>query len=402
MASIVMMSKFKIANSKYTDSRASKASYSHYVDYMDREDAKQALDVERDSTRSEYNTMNWGYSTLEYLGDADKTNNTFTKDSYALNAVQVNQMKKDFDLAQQGESPLWQTVFSFDNEFLVKEGYLSRDGKLNDVPLKDATRKAMDIFIKDMNFNDTVSWVGAVHYNTDNIHIHVALVEQETSRDVFTSGKYKGERIAKPSRSVLRKMKSTFANQLVDRTHELTRASEIARLKIREPFKRLSVKRRLDTKREIKQLLKLLPEDRRKWKYNMNALKEVRPIIDGIVEKILDKKFSKELEELKRLYKDETMFREELYGKSKHTNYYENQMQTFKAALGNALLYKLKQEYPKHPKDNVRKQGREINSSYMVPSRFLEEVKYHLRATRQDYLNRQKHRELEYESGLDR
>lgn len=345
--SIVMMSKFRSPRStRNTKSGKAKIQYNGFVDYMDRQDAKEALEVQRDVTHAEYQPDWTGESTVQYLGNPYKTNNTFNDKSYSLNVREVREIKDAFDIAQGNMSPLWQTVFSFDNNFLKSQGHLSEDGILNDVPLKDAARRSMSRFIKEMEFNETVEWVGALHYNTDNIHIHIALVEKESSREIILGGEYDGERKAKVPAKVLKHVKSDFVNTLVDRTQELTQATHIARNKIRQPMEQLKLRSEIEVRKELGELIYRLPENRTLWKYNMNALNNVRPLIDRVTAKLTKKYFMPEFQMLKNYYLEEKAFRESIYGKGKE-DYFENQMSVFKASLGNALLKELKNEFPK-------------------------------------------------------
>ena len=396
---IVMMSKFKTPNAKQPSASGWQViNYDKYVNYMDRQDAKEISEYDLEKHTNSRETHWSGNKTLTYLGDPQKTNNTFTKGTPSLSMADIESMKDYFARAQENGSPLWQTVFSFDNAFLKQQGYLSEDGKLNDVPIKHATENAMTVFMEEMGFNDTARWVGAIHYNTDNIHVHVALVEAESSREIIETGKYKGQRKAKAPKGTFKKTRSTFTNTLVDRSQELTRASNLARNQIREPFKQLKLKRQVSVRGQIKELVRQLPDDRRLWRYNMNAMAPFREQIDAITERLVDQKYAAALSELKLLYRQEESFRKRLYGGT--NNYAEKQLSTLKASLGNVLLTNLKKEFPKY-NPSVKGHGYYHPQKILVKSKLISDLKYSLRETKQDFLNKEKHRQLEYQQGLD-
>ena len=59
------------------------------------------------------------------------------------------------------------------------------DGLLDEKSIKDATRQSMSECFKRENLKDTGYWVGEIHYNTDNIHVHVASTETKNTRPMM-------------------------------------------------------------------------------------------------------------------------------------------------------------------------------------------------------------------------
>lgn len=74
-------------------------------------------------------------------------------------------------------------------------------------------------------------WSGAIHYNTDNIHVHVAFVEPEPTRELMM---YKGtlQRRGKLKYSNIERAKSRIANSISDRTLDFQKIDELVRQKI--------------------------------------------------------------------------------------------------------------------------------------------------------------------------
>lgn len=112
-------------------------------------------------------------------------------------------------------SIMWQPIISFDNNFLKEmKVYDPTTGYLDEAGLRKASHKMMNYLEKREGLNP-IYWTAAIHRNTDNIHIHYALVEQANSRKLQ---KYKGieEPRGKFKQSTLDGMKSTFANSFLE------------------------------------------------------------------------------------------------------------------------------------------------------------------------------------------
>lgn len=390
---IILKSHFKIHTDHVTrNGYLQPLSYAYYIDYMERDDAKmeRELDVGLEENKARYQS---GERTLNYMGDPLKTNNVFNQHTVAMNDSQIAHIKDVFNKAQMNQSPLWQTVFSFDNEFLKRQGFLSESGVLHDSAIKEATVKGMTHFIQLMGLNDTTTWVGAIHYNTDNIHVHVALVEQESSRPIIKGGAYKGERQAKVPYHYLVKMKSYFANHLVHRNRELAKQSALAKELLNTALKETDIFKEKYVKRDIEKLLTQLPNNRRLWKYNMNAMTPHRPVIDSIITRLLNQNSEAVLSEYLKTVRDEHTFRSHLYGE-KGNQYIENQLKKFNAALGNEFLRQLHKEFPKQaPLSKINSQSTS-HPTPVVSQRALKRIQHSLGKTKQDYLNHWKHQQL--------
>ena len=86
---------------------------------------------------------------------------------------------------------MWQTVISFDNEWLRKQGlwngYLSTQ---NEQKLQGIIRKSVNEMLEKENFQNAV-WSAAFHLNTDNLHVHIAIVEPIPMREKKSYPVYK-------------------------------------------------------------------------------------------------------------------------------------------------------------------------------------------------------------------
>lgn len=84
--------------------------FQEYIDYMDREEAQ------RNNAITTYNLFN------EYMGNPYKSTGLFTAEKDSLTLQEKKHLKKVFSIAQTNQSLMWQTVISFDNNWLQKNG----------------------------------------------------------------------------------------------------------------------------------------------------------------------------------------------------------------------------------------------------------------------------------------
>src|SRR5699024_9418927 len=107
-----------VLRSKFVTPKSS--TFNDYINYMDREDAKQHVKMDTSSDReSDFDVF---YHFMDYMDDKEKQGELFTFSKDRLDAKEKQTVKEQFQLAQQNESPMWQDVISFDNEWLSKQG----------------------------------------------------------------------------------------------------------------------------------------------------------------------------------------------------------------------------------------------------------------------------------------
>lgn len=148
--------------------------FSGYIDYIDRETAV------RNDNITKYSLY------TDYMDNPEKTTELFTAYSDRLSNDEKQLLKSLYEKAQDNGSPMWQTVISFDNQWLEKNGiYNSEDGFLDVKTLQEYTRSAMSKMLQQEGL-ETATWSAAIHYNTDNFHIHIATVEPIPTRPLIT------------------------------------------------------------------------------------------------------------------------------------------------------------------------------------------------------------------------
>lgn len=309
---VVVISKFLISSNK---------KFKKYINYMGRDEA----------IRNEYFNR---YSIYEdYMGNPEKTTGLFDSNSNCMSKEEKEYAQKLFEQAQKNGSVMWQDVFSFDNKWLEEQGiYDPITGSLDENKIKNAVRKAIDYSLEKKDMKDTAIWNGAIHYNTDNIHIHVAICEPNPKTT-------RGKRTQK----TLDKMKSVFVNELLNSRENYKAINDSIRNNIVSPNEEKM--NDINLKRLAKKVIKNLPDDKRQWHYGYNTMKEANKYLDEMTEYYIKTYKRKEYEELlEKLDKQEQILKEAYGegGREKYKDYKQNKIDELYQRMGNAFLTEIK------------------------------------------------------------
>ncbi|WP_456364857.1 hypothetical protein C1N73_32415 (plasmid) [Priestia aryabhattai] len=317
---VVLKTKFVTSNLK---------AYKEYVDYVDREDAKK-----------EYGAHEKLFTLYQdYLANPDKTSSLFTDQSNQLNGQEKKQLKKLFEKAQKNNSIMWQDVITFHNPWLQENGLYDADTHtVDEKKLMEITRQSMKEMLKRERLNKSAVWSAAIHYNTGNIHIHIATVEPQPTRE-------RGKR--KPK--TLDAMKSTVVNQILNRGEQYQKINELIRNDMvgkKRQDSSLKWKNR-DIQPLFLQIYNHLPEDKRQWQYSYRTLKPMKPFIDVLSQKYIEKYHSHEYQQLLKKLDKEAEELKKAYGEGKvdekrYKNYKQTKIDDLYKRMGNAFLKEMK------------------------------------------------------------
>lgn len=154
------------------------AQFGNYINYIDRESAV------RNEYVSTYNLYN------DYMGNPDKTTGIFSNSKMELESGYIEKIKNIFSIAQDNGSLMWQTVISFDNRWLKENGlFYPKDNYFDEAKIKEVVSAGVNRMLEKEHLQNAI-WSGAVHYNTDNIHVHIATVEPHPMREMKRYPKY--------------------------------------------------------------------------------------------------------------------------------------------------------------------------------------------------------------------
>lgn len=312
-----------VIKSTFILSSVSKSDFKNYLNYMDRK-----------NTHSHENEFE---KYQDYMGNEEKSTGLFTNEKDNLSKKEKKEIKEVFKQAQEKGSILWQDVISFDNEWLKENGIMKNDF-IDEIKLQQVTRKAVGQMLKKENLEDSSLWSAAIHYNTDNIHVHVATVQTRNFR-------FRGKR----KQQSLDSMKSTVANSILNRSKENDKLNDFIRNQVIHSKRNndlLSIKNQIVNPNMVKQfktIHAMLPVDKRMWAYKMNAIVNVRPEIDKLTDMYIEKYFKNEFKEFKKeLEKEVEVYRRSYGDNSKAEKYRETKMNDLYTRMGNTILKEVK------------------------------------------------------------
>ena len=332
--------------------------FNDYINYIGRDEATRASNFEKFSL---YN---------DYMSNPEKLGSLFTEDKDFLSKEESDSLKDIFSLAQKNGSLMWQDVFIFDNEWLEKNGlYDSKSHTVDEEKVIAAVRSTMNELKKKENLDGLV-WSASLHYNTDNIHVHIASVEPNPTRE-------RGKR--KPKTLV--DMKSKFLNKLLDQQLEYKKINDIIRNNIIDKEDKITLKKDRQMKIMINDLLKELPQDKSLWNYNSNKIKSAIPKLDKLTDYYIKNYKADEYNNLiKELDKQENVLKE-IYGNGKYKEYKKNKIDELHVRMGNSILHELrssimeKEKAERYKKKKSSYQSKGIINIFNINSKDINNIK---------------------------
>ena len=371
MANIVVVTRFKEAGS---------SAFANYINYIDRNEATRKDNLEKFNLFEGYTEyMDNDEKTVFDRGQSvEKVSALFTRNNDSLNAEEKKKLKHIFNIAEKNGSNMWQTVISFENNYLENLGiYNPKENSLNEKYLISAARKAIDKMLVNEKLQNA-TWSAAIHYNTDNIHIHIAIVEPKPMRarkiykiwEQNVDGSYKmtddinGNKIKIPvlDESGKQKTRRAFIGRFKNKSHELLKSELNSELdNNKEAYIEINNLMRgiVDSKKEMELFDDVNFQDKmntlyenlktenlklRYWNYNQNSIAYLRPKIDEISDLFIEKYHSTEFEKMIGKMEDEAQKQEAVYGGS--SDYVKNRLYDKREGvytrLGNAVLKELR------------------------------------------------------------
>ena len=361
-AGVVVVTKFCNSEAK---------AFSAYIDYIDRKEAVRTENAAR------YNLYQ------DYMGNPEKTTGLFTEYRDIQTPEDKADLKEIFRQAQNKGSLMWQTVISFDNRWQEKNGlYSAKDEVLDEERLKGITKSAVHKMLEKEGLQNAV-WSAAIHYNTDNIHIHIATVEPEPMREKKMYVQYRnrevnGKTVREPvsdhagnpvmkaeykgrfKQSSIETCKREMINQIINDSENNLRINTI----LRDSILRQKREHPLSKDKELCQmffnLYKSMPDcNRNMWNYNNPVMHPLKAQIDEISICYIEKYHKEEYEEFQTMISAQAEKYREAYGGE--SDYAQGKRQDLFTRMGNTVLKEIR-EYDKNERQNIR-------GSQMTPDR---------------------------------
>ncbi|GAB2023086.1 hypothetical protein RyT2_21600 [Pseudolactococcus yaeyamensis] len=348
---IIMTGKFARPKSKV---------FGSYIDYMARDEAVRneryyaySAFINQENTGAIYSDEAENLDDyIDYMANPYKTSHLFTQDKNDLTLDEKLELKEKFQLAYDNESVMWQDVFSFDNAWLVEKGFLNpKTNELDELKIQSATRAGMNQMLKHEGLLDSAVWTASIHYNTKNIHVHVATVEPYPTRENKRlvdkeTGEICMEGKGNRSRKTLRAMKSGFANDLLELVPLYQQIDALQKIMIegkrKAPFLEMDSPQLHQTLNLLRQKL---PLEKGYWKEGYAKRFSFDEPLQALVDNFLQDYFIEEIQTLKSLFDKIEQEQGRTYGDFKgQGDWQKGKWAVLYKRLGNDILNELRNE----------------------------------------------------------
>jgi len=268
----------------------------------------------------------------------------FSAGTDKLSAEEKQQLKEDFIEAQDKGNLMWQTVLSFDNRWLEKQGlYDAATNTLNSDKIKELTRNSMKKMLEKEGILESSVWSAAIHYNTDNVHVHIATVEPgKTQRPMREDGEPKGVW----RQSTLQAGKSNVVNNIMQQQEENKLINDIIRKNIVATKREKTIAYDKDLREAFLRVYQNLPANKQYWNYNSTNLgNQNRKNLDDLSKLYIEKFHQEDYKQFQDAIKLQQEKYKEAYGDgAKVINRYgENKEKELYERLGNSILKEMKE-----------------------------------------------------------
>lgn len=375
--------------------RAEAEKFEKYIDYIDREEAV------RTEYRNEYDLF------MDYMENPEKSTGLFTAEKDFLTRQDKSELKAGFRQAKNKGSLMWQTVISFDNRWLAENGvYDMKTRTLDENKIKEVSGAAIKKMLKSEGLEHAL-WSASIHYNTDNIHIHVATVETEPMREMKEYIQYQfvdrdGRKVKEPVRNPdggifkrkeyvgrfkmrsIEACKSAITNELLNERENNIRINNIIRKSIIDQKKEHPFADDDKLSYSFLNLYQSMPDcARNMWNYNNPIMGKLRKEIDALSDLYITEYHKGELEELRgRLSVQEAKYRT-AYGDTGNS-YTEGKMRDLHTRLGNTILKEIR-EYDKEVREGKRDAKSDMDKDADAPGQMPDDAEMERDARKTDY-----------------
>lgn len=352
-------------NKKSDDQRSSRTSY---LNYMDR---SKATAVEDNIVT--LNKMNKDPE-QELLPTFNKFKNNITVREKKLTKKRLKEADKNGCL-------MWSIVLSFDNDFL-RDSNILKNNVLDQQELKTRVRSGMSQFLEANNFNDSAFYLANVHLNTENIHVHIALSETNSSRNkkrtrdnnVVDQGYFK--------KSMIRKGKTIFYKNIESPSQRIKELQLLKDIDLARSKAITTTKDEINEK-YIKQILSLnegtndrsafllkklylqLPSNKALWRYKSNSqdFKNAKATLNKLIDNLIVT--NPEYSTFKKLVDKQEDQSKKIYGENISKSVSLTKDQRVRSVIGNYVLKELKNIINDEPEiGEIEKNNKNLKEKY--------------------------------------
>lgn len=210
---------------------------------------------------------------------------------------------------------------------------------------------------------DLAVWTASIHYNTDNIHVHVATVEPYPLREVMMyqgQAEYRGKFKLKN----LEMCKSSIVNEIMHTKEVNQKINHIIRDRIVKDKQNRVLAEAPEFRDLFLQLYQRLPNvSTNLMNYDNSIMHSVRPLIDSISKMYLEKYHAKDYKEFKEITQRQSELYTQAYGIGQsNRSYAEGKEDDLLKRLGNTIIKEIKR-YDSGMNQNIKKYVEDIANS---------------------------------------
>lgn len=307
---------------------------------------------------------------------AERSLGAFTSTQDSLTPADIDKIRQLEAVSRSEGCPKYAGVISFDNAYLRENGFIVGN-QLDRQALVDAARKGINAMIDKTQKLDASNcyWVGAIHVNTGNVHIHYQLVEYHRLEDRRITYKNRGQDDFE--QAALDELKRVMTH-CIDKSiaaQELTRFQrDVLAPSIKSEF--------AGSIQKINALIDKLPDDLKnsgnQWRYAKQS-KPIKNEIQSCIRSVISENTTLSIMFDTYLHKlDEiqaTLFRKRYGQNSRWANYKENELNGkngdgkdgFYSCVGNSFLNICREYYM------IKDKNIQIDNNIPEPKTYLSE-----------------------------
>lgn len=307
---------------------------------------------------------------------AERSLGAFTSTQDSLTPADIDKIRQLEAVSRSEGCPKYAGVISFDNAYLRENGFIVGN-QLDRQALVDAARKGINAMIDKTQKLDASNcyWVGAIHVNTGNVHIHYQLVEYHRLEDRRITYKNRGQDDFE--QAALDELKRVMTH-CIDKSiaaQELTRFQrDVLAPSIKSEF--------AGSIQKINALIDKLPDDLKnsgnQWRYAKQS-KPIKNEIQSCIRSVISENTTLSIMFDTYLHKlDEiqaTLFRKRYGQNSRWANYKENELNGkngdgkdgFYSRVGNSFLNICREYYM------IKDKNIQIDNNIPEPKTYLSE-----------------------------
>ncbi|MDM7644491.1 relaxase MobL [Lactococcus lactis] len=232
---------------------------------------------------------------------------------------------------------MFKDVVSFDNEYLKEHHLIDSNNQVDVRGISRLVQRAYERHALELGMSKDYQLLGAIHLNTDNVHVHVGLADHKYNERYYRS--------QKSIKAIKRSITTDINNE---QRQTLFKEIDLDRKTLREKILK-DIKPKFSpqdpNEKLLKEIIKELPQDQKLWRMKSNAvsMKQPKVLVKEYIDKELEKSHSKAFNDFKEKLKQDEKYNQRLYGKSEANQTYKKKLDRFYEETGNKIFKTIKE-----------------------------------------------------------